>query len=303
MYLKDVVAKQLIEEGLEFEEEDGEIEKKKSYEEEQEEIRRDFLKAAEAAEREEVGEEQLLRMKENGDQDEEEEESGEFVRKLDEYFGGDEEVEDEGNKFLKEFFRNRMWLGKEGKSREVREEELEHISEDEREIERQEEYEYRFQENVGDRVMGHSRKVEWSVRKKANARKDQRMSKKERMETERVEREEELKHLKNLKKEEMDEKVRMTMRTAGIREDEVLALSRKELEEEFDPEEYDRIMEKAFGEEYYANDDMDPEFGSGGDDDEDEDEIEKPNFEEDDFLGLPKGLDERGSGDGFWSMR
>ncbi|XP_030960341.1 protein KRI1 homolog [Quercus lobata] len=303
MYLKDVVAKQLIEEGPEFEEEDGEMEKKKSYEEEQEEIRRDFLKAAEAAEREEVGEEQLLRMKENGDQDKEEEESGEFVRKLDEYFGGDEEVEDEGNKFLKEFFRSRMWMGKEGKSREVREEELEHISEDEREIERQEEYEFRFQENVGDRVMGHSRKVEGSVRKKANARKDQRMSKKERMETARVEREEELKHLKNLKKEEMDEKVRMIMRTAGIREDEVMALSRKELEEEFDPEEYDRIMEKAFGEEYYANDDMDPKFGSGGDDDEDGGEIEKPNFEEDDFLGLPKGLDECGSGDGFWSMR
>ncbi|XP_050255596.1 uncharacterized protein LOC126701506 isoform X1 [Quercus robur] len=304
MYLKDVVAKQLIEEGPEFEDEDDEMEKKKSYEEEQEEIRRDFLKAAEAAEKEEVGEEQLLRMKENGDQDEEEEESGEFVRKLDEYFGGDEEVEDEGNKFLKEFFRNRMWMDKEGKSREVGEEELEHISEDEREIERQEEYEYRFQENAGDRVMGHSRKVEGSVRKKANARKDQRMSKKERMEAARVEREEELKHLKNLKKEEMDEKVRMIMRTAGIREDEVVALNRKELEEEFDPEEYDRIMEKAFGEEYYANDDMDPEFGSGGDEDEDEGEIEKPNFEEeDDFLGLPKGLDVCGSGDGFWSVR
>ncbi|KAL0004842.1 hypothetical protein SO802_012403 [Lithocarpus litseifolius] len=120
------------------------------------------------------------------------------------------------------------------------------------------------------------------------------------METARVEREEELKHLKNLKKEEMDEKVRMIIRTAGIREDEVVALSRKELEEEFDPEEYDRIMEKAFGEEYYANDYMDPEFGSGGpDDDEDGGEIEKPNFEEDDFLGLPKGLDECG----FWSTR
>lgn len=38
------------------------------------------MKAAEAAEKEEVGEEQLLRMKERGGQDEEEEESGEFVR-------------------------------------------------------------------------------------------------------------------------------------------------------------------------------------------------------------------------------
>jgi protein KRI1 len=305
MYLKDVVAKHLIEEGPEFEEEEREIEKKKkSYAEEQEDIRRDFLKAAEAAEKEEDGEGELLKMKEMGDEGEDEEESGEFVRKLDEYFGGDGEVEDNGIKFLKEYFRNRMWVDKERKCREVGEEELEHVSEDEREIERQEEYEYRFQENVGDRVMGHSRKVEGSVRKQANARKEQRRSKEERMEAARVEREEELKHLKNLKKEEMDEKVRRIMRTAGIREDEVVELSRKELEEEFDPEEYDRLMEKAFGDEYYGKEDVDPEFGSGGDEDEDEGEIEKPDFEEEDeLLGLPKGWDECGSGGGFLAAR
>ncbi|GMY08833.1 protein kri1 like [Fagus crenata] len=242
-------------------------------------------------------------MKENGDEGEEEEEGGEFVRKLDEYFGGDGELEDEGSKFLKGYFRNRMWVDKERKSRKVGEE-LEHVSEDEREIERQEEYEYRFQENVGDRVMGHSRKVEGSVRKKENARKEQRRSKEERREAARVEREEELKHLKNLKKEEMDEKVRRIMRTAGVREDEVVELSRKELEEEFDSEEYDRMMEKAFGEEYYGKEDLDPEFGSGGDEDEDEGEIEKPDFEEEDeLLGLPKGWDECGSGGGFLTAR
>ncbi|KAK9932200.1 hypothetical protein M0R45_019447 [Rubus argutus] len=34
------------------------------------------------------------------------------------------------------------------------------VSEDEKEIEKQEEYEYRFQENAGDRVLGHSREIE-----------------------------------------------------------------------------------------------------------------------------------------------
>ena len=282
MYLKDVVAKHLIEEGLEFEEEEREMEKKKkSYVEEQEDIRREFLKAVE---NEEDGEGEFLKMKENGDEGEEEEEGGEFVRKLDEYFGGDGELVDEGSKFLKGYFWNRMWVDKERKSRKVGEKELEHVLEDEREIERQEEYEYRFQENVGDRVMGHSRKVEGSVRKKENARKEQRRSKEERREATRVEREEELKHLKNLKKEEMDEKVRRIMWTVGIKEDEVVELSRKELEEEFDPEECDRMMEKEFGEEYYGKKDLDPKFGSGGDEDEDEGEIEKPDFEEEDEL-------------------
>lgn len=302
MYLKDVVAKQLIEEGPEFEDEEGEEEgeRKKSYVEEQEEIRREFLEAVAV----ENGEGDLFKMKEKKEEEEEENESGEngeFVRKLDEYFGGDAEV-DENTKFLKDFFRNRMWEDKEGEGMVVEEEELERLVEDEEEIERQEEFEYRFQENAGDRVMGHARKLEGTVRKKVNARKEQRKSKEERMEVARMEREEELKHLKNLKKEEMDEKLRRILKTAGIREDEVVPLSRTELEEEFKPEEYDRMMKKAFGAEYYGEEDADPEFGSNGDGDEGE--IEKPDFEkEDELLGLPKGWDESGSGDGFVAAR
>ncbi|KAB1203421.1 hypothetical protein CJ030_MR8G000577 [Morella rubra] len=301
MYLKDVVAKQLIEDGPELEDEEleGKLEeaKKKSYAEELEDIRREFLEAA--ADEDEGGE--LLKMKEKNEEDEEK--GGEFVRKLDEYFGGDGEV-DESNKFLKEFFRSRMWVDKEVEGREIEEDELERVLEDEREIERQEEYEYRFQENTGDRVMGHARKVEGSVRKKVNSRKEQRKSKEERMDAARIEREEELKHLKNLKKEDMDEKVRRILRTAGIREDEVVPLSRKELEEEFDPEEYDRMMKAAFSEKYYEEEDADPEFGSNGDEDEDEGEIGKPDFEEEDrLLGLPKGWDECGPGGGFLAAR
>ncbi|XP_062144886.1 uncharacterized protein LOC133852200 [Alnus glutinosa] len=302
MYLKDLVAKQLIEGGPEFEDEEGEEkgERKKSYVEEQEEIRREFLEAVAA----EDGEDDLFKVKEKNEEEEEENESGEngeFVRKLDEYFGGDAEV-DGNTKFLKDFFRNRMWEDKEGEGMDVGEEEIERLLEDEEEIERQEEFEYRFQENAGDRVMGHARKLEGTVRKKANARKEQRKSKEERMELARMEREEELKHLKNLKKEEMDEKLRRILRTAGIREDEVVPLSQKELEEEFKPEEYDRMMKKAFGKEYYDEEDVDPEFGCNRD--EAEGEIEKPDFEEEDeLLGLPKGWDESGSGDGFVAAR
>jgi protein KRI1 len=305
MYLKDVVAKQLIEEGPEFEDEEGEEEgeRKKSYVEEQEVIKRELLEAVAA---EDGGDGDLFKIKEKNEEDDDEEnesgENSEFVRKLDEYFGGDAEV-DRDTKFLKDFFKNKMWEEKEGKGMEIGEEELEQLREDEEEIEKQEEFEYRYQENAGDRVMGHARKLEGTVRKKTNARKEQRKSKEERMEAARLEREEELKHLKNLKKEEMDEKVRRILRTAGIREDDVVPLSQKELEEEFKPEEYDRMMKKAFGAEYYDEEDVDPEFGSNRD--EDEGNIEKPDFEEEDeLLGLPKGWDdESGSVDGFLAAR
>ncbi|KAG6432632.1 hypothetical protein SASPL_104213 [Salvia splendens] len=177
------------------------------------------------------------------------------------------------------------------------------ISEDEDEVEKQEDYErelnFRFEENAGDRVMGHSRKVEGSVRKKDNARKSQRERKEERMAQAEFERKEELKRLKNLKKKEIKEKLEKIREVAGT---EGIFLDKDDLEDEFDPEAHDKKMNEAFGEEYYGAEDVDPQFGT--DDDEDED-LEKPDFDkEDELLGLDKGWDEVDkSGEGFKSFR
>lgn len=324
MYLKDVMAKHLIEEGPDFgdkeeenvEKEKGKLENKKSkkaivhlndvdkegkktYDDEQEELKRAFL---EAAEREslEGREGDFFVVKERAGEDKGESDNVEFEKKLDEYFG--EEVDaDENFKFLKSYFMNKMWIDKNGENLDVDEEELQRISEDDSEIERQEEYEYRFQENQGDRVLGHARKVEGSVRKKTNARKEQRKSKEERMAIAQKEREEELKHLKNLKKQEMQEKVKKIMKTAGILDDDIIPMSATEIEEEFDPEEYDKMMKKAFDEKYYNAEDADSDFGG---DDDDDDPMEKPDFEkEDELLGLPKDWDVCGSDDGFLAAR
>ena len=100
------------------------------------------------------------------------------------------------------------------------------------------------------------------MRKKTNARKEQRKSKEERMAIEQKEREEELKRLKNLNKQEIQEKVKKIMKTAGIHGDDIIPLSREEIEEEFDPQEYDRMMKKAFDEKYYNVEDADPDFCS-----------------------------------------
>ncbi|XP_059280418.1 uncharacterized protein LOC132034163 isoform X2 [Lycium ferocissimum] len=304
MYLKDVVSKHLIEEGPEFgndeeEEEEKEEKKVKTYNEEQDELRKEFLNAVKEDEEED---EDLFKVKETEKDDNVEEGDTEFVKKLDEFFGEDDKL-DEETVFLKDFFRKEMWKeDKKGKRDDV--EDVELISEDEEEIERQEDYErefnFRYEENAGDRVWGHSRKVEGSVRKKTNARKLQRDRKEERIAQAEEERKEELKRLKNLKKKEMKEKLEKIKETAGIGDDEDCLLDVDDLEEEFDPDEYDRKMKKAFGDAYYDADDIDPEFGS----DEDED-VEKPDFDkEDELLGLPKGWDNVDEPrDGFLSTR
>ncbi|WVY95187.1 hypothetical protein V8G54_034275 [Vigna mungo] len=318
MYLKDVMAKHLIEEGADFGHEDEIDEKgkqkakkvmpskdehfinkdgKKTYGDEQEELKRSFLRAVEE-EGLEDGEEEFFTVKEKeGEEDKVGSDDKELEEKLDEYFGGDVES-NENSKFLRSYFMNKMWIDRSGKDVDVGEDELQEISEDEIELERQEEYEYRFQENPGDRVLGHARKVEGSVRKKTNTRKEQRKSKEERMAIAQNEREEELKHLKNLKKQEIQEKVKKIMETAGINDDDLIPLSMAEIEEEFNPEEYDRMMKAAFDDKYYNAEDADPDFCS------DNDDIEKPDFEkEDELLGLSKGWDESGSNGGFLAAR
>ncbi|KHN23010.1 Protein KRI1 like [Glycine soja] len=298
MYLKDVVAKHLIEEGADFGDEEEEIDEKekrkgkkvmplkdkdfvikdgkKTYGDEQEELKKAFLQAVER-EGLEDGEEEFFSVKEKvGEEDKVDSDDKELEEKLDEYFGGDVES-NENSKFLRSYFMNKLWIDKSGKNLNVGEDELDEISEDEVELERQEEYEYRFQENPGDRVLGHARKVEGSVRKKTNARKEQRKSKEERMAIEQKE------------------------RRGGVetfKEFEEAGDTGEEIEEEFDPEEYDRMMKKAFDEKYYNAEDADLDFCS------DIDDIEKPDFEkEDELLGLPKGWDACGSNGGFLAAR
>ncbi|KAG2621924.1 protein KRI1 homolog [Panicum virgatum] len=171
----------------------------------------------------------------------------------------------------------------------------EELSDDKEELEVQEEYEslYKYQHEeaaasgavVADRVMGHSRVVEGSVRKKESSRKQQRKSKEERIARAKQEQAEELKHLKNLKKKEIAEKLERIRTIAGIEGDAACKLGADDLEEDFDPKDYDKKMQEMFDDSYYEADDVDPEFGSG-----EEMDLEKPEFDkEDELLGLPKG--------------
>jgi protein KRI1 len=312
MYLKDVVARDLLENGAEFagEEEITEKYSKKMYNEEQKVGLEAFMKA----EKETFGSDDeesddLFKKKERkGEEDDDDDEKAVEVEKhLDAYFDKDENL-DENERFLKEFFRKKSWIDKD-KGKDEKRDELDDISEDEDEIERQEKHEaeYNFrheEEGMPDRVLGHSRVIEGSVRKKDNSRKQQRKSKKERMEQAEKERREELKHLKNLKKKEIQEKIERIKKVAGIGDAAECNLGALDLEEEFDPEDYDKKMQEVFGSDYYEATDEDLGFGSGK-----EDELEKPDFsKEDELLGFEEGWDLvnesiKSSDDGFEKAR
>ncbi|XP_022680811.1 calcium-dependent protein kinase 1 [Setaria italica] len=296
LYLKDVNARHLLEEGPEFTAQTSRSSRydRIAYDEQQKKGLEAFLEAQKEVLGDDDDDDLFHEKPKAGaaadeDEDEEEKQTKELAGEV---FGKDEEL-DENEKFLKEFFLKRPYLDSGKKSY------LEDIQElsDEEELKDQEKYEYvysfRHEEAeasgavVADRVMGHSRVVEGSVRKKESSRKQQRKSKEERMARAKQEQAEELKHLKNLKKKEIAEKLERIRMIAGIEGDAACKLGADDLEEDFDPEDYDKKMQEMFDDSYYEADDVDPEFGSG-----EEMDLKKPDFDkEDELLGLPKGWD------------
>jgi len=298
LYLKDVNARHLLEEGPEFTAQTSRSSRydRIAYNEQQKKGLQAFLEAEKEVLGDDDDDDDLFHEKPKagaGADDEEDVEENETKELAGEVFGKDEEL-DENERFLKEFFLKRPYLesGKEKKSSYL--DDMRELS-DVEELNEQEIYEhvYNFRHEeaeasgavVADRVMGHSRVVEGSVRKKESSRKQQRKSKEERIARAKQEQAEELKHLKNLKKKEIAEKLERIRMIAGIEGDAACKLGADDLEEDFDPEDYDKKMQEMFDDSYYEADDVDPEFGS-----DEEVDLEKPDFDkEDELLGLPKG--------------
>uniref|UniRef100_A0A0E0L440 Kri1-like C-terminal domain-containing protein n=1 Tax=Oryza punctata TaxID=4537 RepID=A0A0E0L440_ORYPU len=308
LYLKDVNARHLLEEGPEFAAQTSHGGQSSSkydkiaYDEQQRKGLEAFLKAEKAAlgngdgDGGEDDDDDLFQVKpkggDGGDKEDDDEEKKETEQILIDIFGKDEEL-DENSKFLKKFFLERPYL-ETGSEKKYSLDDIQEISDEEEHLIEQEDYETRYNfrheeaaatgADVMDRVMGHSRFVEGSVRKKESSRKQQRKNKEERIARAKQEQAEELKHLKNLKKKEIAEKLERIRMIAGIDSDAACKLGADDLEEDFDPEEYDKKMKETFNDNYYEADDVDPEFGSG-----EEIDLEKPDFEkEDELLGLPK---------------
>jgi protein KRI1 len=122
-------------------------------------------------------------------------------------------------------------------------------------------------------LITHSRKVPNSVRRPEDKRKKAREVKMGRQEEEKIKRQEDLKRLKNLKKEEIMEKLRKIHGMAGVSLDEIPSFreedadlpgpfDEKDLEGDFDPDQYDSKMSQVFGDQYYEKEEVCPIFYS-----------------------------------------
>jgi protein KRI1 len=89
-------------------------------------------------------------------------------------------------------------------------------------------------------IKQYPRTIADSVRRKDDRRKTKRAELKRRKELERQQKLEEIKRLKNLKKKEINDKLKRLRTVAG---DEHLAVNLDDLDEDFDPKEYDRRMQ------------------------------------------------------------
>lgn len=313
VYLKDVLANQLIEEGPDFQEDIPNRKLVVTYAEEQQALKDEFLKIATLPDSDGEEDSGLLKVrKKTADVLKEDDDSGggpvsdvqhrakdaDITRRLEEYFGRDDSL-DENEKFLKDYLLNKSWIDEDRDRIPSYDEIVGDVEEDEEELQKQDrfeaEYNFRFEEGVSSQVLGHSRSVEGSVRRKDDTRRQKRIHKKERLSEVALERREELKRLKNIKKREILEKLEKIRDVAGANASKLEILQREDLEEDFDPEEYDRKMKEAFGEEYYGAQDADENFQG-----HELDLLEKPEFgDEDELLGL---RDEEGNF-GFASAR
>uniref|UniRef100_A0A182WJL5 Protein KRI1 homolog n=1 Tax=Anopheles minimus TaxID=112268 RepID=A0A182WJL5_9DIPT len=199
--------------------------------------------------------------------------------------------------FLKDYILNKRFVQNSGEVPTY--DDIVATSEDEEELEKQEDYErkynFRFEEPDSEFIKQFPRVVEDSMRVERNKRKETRKALKERKQKEKEQQKQELEELKAMKLKEIREKIQ---RLKDIAATENLAMNEEDLESEFDPDEHDRRMKSMFNDEYYGVDEGDqkPEFPDLDEelgienydvehlDDDDAEEDAGPHCEDDDFV-------------------
>lgn len=170
------------------------------------------------------------------------------------------------------------------------------LSEDERDLEQQEEFEkkynFRFEEPDQDFIKSYPRTIDWSVRASDDRRKQKRADLKDRKEREKEQHRQELEMLKEIKRKEIQEKINKLKMVTGA---EVLPINDDFLNEDFDPDEHDRKMQEMFNDDYYEVDEGEekPEYP------EDIDDLKVDDFDNYDPTEDGGGADEGADGGDF----
>ncbi len=234
----------------------------KSYHEEQEEIRQS-LKIALASNSDSDDEEILTKRKvTEADEEKEAEEYEEWLSKqkqATEKLAGvdpwDKPDLNEGEKFLKDFILNKKYVDDNDDDERVPTyDEIVNFQEEEADLEKQEHFErkynFRYEEPDQEFIKSYPRTIGETVRRKDDRRIKKRQEAKERKQREKEKKREELKQLKNLKKREIMEKIDLIKEVTGNAD---IGFSPDDIDEDFDPEKYDKMMKKAFNEDYYED--------------------------------------------------
>nr|CAG4643200.1 EOG090X05XL [Ilyocryptus agilis] len=175
---------------------------------------------------------------------------------------------EENEKFLKDFFLNKRYKDLDDKNyipsyEEVVHDSEEDLSEDEKTLEKQQEFEhkynFRFEEPDPEFIKRFPRTIKDSMRRPDTKRKEKRQEINERKKREKEEKKEELRQLKKYKLNEIREKLEQLKSITG---NSSLPFQDNELEGDFNPEEYDKKMSSYFNQDYYQVEEGDkkPEF-------------------------------------------
>ncbi|XP_030766832.1 protein KRI1 homolog isoform X2 [Sitophilus oryzae] len=175
---------------------------------------------------------------------------------------------DDGEKFLRDYILNKKYLDKEEKDYIPSYEEIVHdsdesLSGDEKAIEEQDEFEYkynfRYEEPDQEFIKRYPRTIEKSLRKTDDRRKLKRAETKERKQKEKEEKMVEIQKLKEIKRKEIEEKIEKLKEITGNLE---VGFKNDDIEDDFDPETYDNRMQALFNDEFYggSEEDQKPEF-------------------------------------------
>jgi len=193
---------------------------------------------------------------------------------------------DDGEKFLKDYILNKRYKDSDQPNYVPTYEQVVHdsdegLSEDERNVEKQEEFEhkfnFRFEEPDEEFIKRYPRTIKNSLRQVDDKRKKKRKEVEERKKQEKQQKKEEIKVLKDMKKKEILDKLDKLKKITG---NEDMALRDEDIEGDFDPAEYDRRMQELF--ENYDNtnaDDEKPEFSDLEDDADYGEELETEDWD------------------------
>jgi protein KRI1 len=169
-----------------------------------------------------------------------------YLSKEDDDDEDDDDENNDGNSEKEEGKANQIHLKATNKS-EAQGVDYVEFSEEEEIIEKQEEFErkynFRYEEPDPEFIKSYPRTVADSMRRKDTKRKEKREEYKQRKEAEKQKKKEEIKRLKNLKRKEIQNKIEKLKRITGNFD---LKLNVEDLDKDFDPDEYENKMQVCF---------------------------------------------------------